>query len=63
MLLLTAHLIRGVFSCLKNAQCKKRFLVTSNLRYIHEVLNVDKIKKKLIAQFGYTLRDEHFEPN
>jgi hypothetical protein len=29
---------------------------------MHEVLNVDKIKK-LIAQFGCTLRDERFEPN
>ena len=41
---------------------KKRFPVTSNLRYMHGVLNVDKIKK-LIAQFGCTLRDERFEPN
>jgi hypothetical protein len=29
---------------------------------MYGVLNVDKIKK-LIAQFGYTLRDERFEPN
>ena len=41
---------------------KRRFSVISNLRYMHGVLNVDEIKK-LIAQFGYTLRDERFEPN
>jgi hypothetical protein len=41
---------------------KKRFPVTSNLRYMHEVLNVVEIKK-LIVQFGCTLRDERFEPN
>jgi hypothetical protein len=29
---------------------------------MHEVLNVDEIKK-LITQFYYTLRDEHFESN
>jgi hypothetical protein len=29
---------------------------------MHEVLNVDEIKK-LIAQFYRTLRDEHFESN
>jgi len=28
---------------------------------MHGVLNVDE--KKLIAQFGWKLRDEHFEPN
>jgi hypothetical protein len=47
---------------LKSALCKKRFPVTSNLRYMYGVLNVDKIKK-LIAQFGCTLRDERFKPN
>ena len=31
------------------------------LRYVHGVLNVDE--KKLITQFGWKLRDEHFEPN
>ena len=31
------------------------------LRYMHGALNVDK--KKLIAQFGWKLRDERFEPN
>ena len=41
---------------------KRRFPVTSNLRYMHGVLNIDEIKK-LIAQFGCTLRDERFEPN
>jgi hypothetical protein len=41
----------------------KKFSVTSNLRYMHGVLNVDKIKKKLIVQLGCTLRDERFEPN
>jgi hypothetical protein len=29
---------------------------------MHGVLNVDEIKK-LITQFGCTLRDESFEPN
>ena len=29
---------------------------------MYGVLNVDEIKK-LIAQFGCTLRDERFEPN
>jgi hypothetical protein len=29
---------------------------------MHGVLNIDEIKK-LIAQFGCTLRDERFEPN
>jgi hypothetical protein len=29
---------------------------------MHEVLNIDEIKK-LIAQFGCTLRDERFKPN
>jgi hypothetical protein len=33
---------------------KKRFFVTSNLGYMHGVLNVDEIKK-LIVQFGCTL--------
>ena len=41
---------------------KRRFPVTSNLQYIHRVLNVDEIKK-IIAQFGCTLRYERFEPN
>jgi len=41
---------------------KRRFSITSNLRYMHRVLNVDE-NKKLIAQFGCTLRDERFEPN
>ena len=31
------------------------------LRYMHRALNVDE--KKLIAQFGWKLRDERFEPN
>ena len=31
------------------------------LRYVHGALNVDE--KKLIAQFGWKLRDERFEPN
>jgi hypothetical protein len=29
----------------KSALCKKRFSVTSNLRYMHGVLNMDKIQK------------------
>jgi hypothetical protein len=41
---------------------KKRFPITSNLRYMHGVLNVNEIKK-LIVQLGCTLRDERFEPN
>jgi hypothetical protein len=41
---------------------QKKFLVTSNLQYMHEALNVDKIKK-LIIQLDCTLRDERFEPN
>jgi hypothetical protein len=32
------------------------------LRYIHGILNIDKIKK-LIAQFACKLREERFEPN
>jgi hypothetical protein len=41
---------------------KRRFPITSKYRHIYGVLNVDEIKK-LIAQFGCTLRDERFEPN
>ena len=31
------------------------------LRYVYGALNIDE--KKLIAQFGWKLRDERFEPN
>jgi hypothetical protein len=34
----------GAKMAIKPMQKKKRFTVTSNLRYMHEVLNVDKIK-------------------
>jgi hypothetical protein len=46
----------------KKILCKQKISVTSNLRYMYGVLNVDEIKK-LIIQLGYTLRDERFEPN
>jgi hypothetical protein len=53
----------GCVYFLKKKYCaNKRFPVTSNLRYMHVILNVDEIKK-LIVQLGYTLRDERFEPN
>jgi hypothetical protein len=35
---------RLCLDALKSALCKIRFPVTSNLRYIYGVLNVDKIK-------------------
>jgi hypothetical protein len=35
---------KAVFRSLKSALYKKRFPVTSNLRYVYGVLNVDKIK-------------------
>jgi hypothetical protein len=41
---------------------KRRFFITLKYQHIYGVLNVDEIKK-LITQFCYTLRDEHFEPN
>ena len=31
------------------------------LRYVYGALNIDE--KKLIAQFGWKLRDERFKPN
>jgi hypothetical protein len=38
-------LFTGCVQFLKKIHCaNKRFLVTSNLRYMHGVLNVDKIK-------------------
>jgi hypothetical protein len=52
----------AVFTSSKKYYANKRFSVTSNLRYMHGVLNVDEIKK-LIVQLSYTLRDERFEPN
>jgi hypothetical protein len=36
--------IQAVFRSLKCALCKKRFPVTSNMRYMYGILNVDKIK-------------------
>jgi hypothetical protein len=39
-----AFVLRLCLDHLKNALCKKRFSVTSNLRYMYGVLNVDKIK-------------------
>ena len=33
------------------------------LRHLHEELNLDKIKKKIIAQFAYKLRNESNESN
>jgi hypothetical protein len=53
---------QGCVYFLKKVLCKQKIPVTSNLRYMHGVLNVDEIKK-LIVQLGYTLRDERFEPN
>ena len=38
-----------------------QYLLHRILRYVHGALNVDE--KKLIAQFGWKLRDERFEPN
>ena len=38
-----------------------QYLSHQILRYVHGSLNVDE--KKLIAQFGWKLRDERFEPN
>jgi hypothetical protein len=35
---------KAVFSSSKKYYAKKRFPVTSNLRYMHGVLNVDEIK-------------------
>jgi hypothetical protein len=46
----------------KKIHYTKKIHVTSNLRYMHEVLNIDEIKK-LIIQFGCPLRDERFKPN
>jgi hypothetical protein len=37
-------LTEAVFSYLKKYYVKKRFLITSNLRYMYGVLNVDEIK-------------------
>jgi hypothetical protein len=51
---------RRLCSVQKKHYAKKKFSVTSNLRYMYKVLNVDEIKK-LIAQLGCTLRDERFE--
>jgi hypothetical protein len=36
--------IKAVFSSLKKYYAEKRFSVTSNLRYMHGVLNIDEIK-------------------
>jgi hypothetical protein len=33
------------------------------LRHMHEALNIDKNKKKLITQFVYKSRDESFDPS
>jgi hypothetical protein len=38
------HATMAVFSSKKKYCAKKRFLVTSNLRYMHGVLNIDEIK-------------------
>jgi hypothetical protein len=59
-----AESLNQLWLCLvqKKHCAEKRFPVTSNLRYMHGVLNVDEIKK-LIVQLGSTLRDERFEPN
>jgi hypothetical protein len=38
------HATRAVFSSKKKHYAKKKFSVISNLRYMHEVLNVDEIK-------------------
>jgi hypothetical protein len=36
---------KAVFTSLKKVLCKQKIPVTSNLRYMHGVLNVDEIKK------------------
>jgi hypothetical protein len=41
---LTERDTEAVFRSLEKCTMQKRFLVTSNLRYMHGVLNVDKIK-------------------
>jgi hypothetical protein len=41
---------------------KRRFSIASKCRHMHEVLNIDEIKK-LITQFYCTLRDEYFKHN
>ena len=50
-------------ACLVHPKIPKSAIVfiISNLPYVHGALNVDE--KKLIAQFGWKLRDERFEPN
>jgi hypothetical protein len=35
---------QAVFSSIEKYTIQKKFSVTSNLRYMHEVLNADKIK-------------------
>jgi hypothetical protein len=45
--LVFAQVRRAVFSSLKKKKyvlCEKRFSITSNLRYMHGILNVDEIK-------------------
>ena len=53
---------KPVFSSPLNFQKVLQYPSHRILRYVHGTLNVDG-KKKLIAQFGRKLRDEHFEPN
>ena len=54
----------GISACLVAIPKSKKvlqYLSHRILRYVHEALNIDE--KKLIAQFGWKLRDERFEPN
>ena len=56
--------LRDFSLCLVREKFSQKVLQYSShqiLRYMHGVLNVDE--KKLIAQFGWKLRDERFEPN
>jgi len=50
--------------CLVREKFSQKMLQYSShriLRYVHGALNVDE--KKLIAPFGWKLRDERVEPN
>jgi hypothetical protein len=48
----TVRYLGCVYFLKKKVPCKKKIPVTSNLRYMHGVLNVDE---KKIVQLGYTL--------
>ena len=50
-----------MFSSPLNSQKVLQYPSHRILRYVYGALNIDE--KKLIAQFGWKLRDERFEPN